>query len=421
MINCNICQLNLIDSKAGDTKTYQSLHMNSSFCSCRPAHISPTNDYEDTFRQIKPKSKLVLHFDVNETILIGDDAGGDTVHDCLNKIIAKCAYVKVDNVPELTTKLTLKVTQDLEPTLWCNGQPIGSEQHERCSQLTSPLYIGWEWPKNCCPYYRTAFKRRSKSFVESDDGKVFSPIFEQLKSSMLQYSRDHGLPESHPFYKMVPSFFYTIVKLKELKIDYSIVIRTFGTDLNDVALAIEDFANGKHPLFPNFEDDKFRLNKESMFIGRYRRGLGEGESIYDLSQWDEKHKIVASGDDEVLEVIENAFVCGIQDDYEYWDEHSNSPSCGKPVWIHPPNSEREYHHLFFDDNIHNDPTDGIVAVRTRKSDGHTWVSLTGEEALNEHGRYMFRVPTIAVLLQNTWFLNSIAKAVQSQEQSLSPI
>ena len=35
--------------------------------------------YEDIFRQIKSKSKLVLHFDVNETILIGDDAGGDTV------------------------------------------------------------------------------------------------------------------------------------------------------------------------------------------------------------------------------------------------------------------------------------------------------------------------------------------------------
>jgi hypothetical protein len=66
--------------------------------------------------------------------------------------------------------------------------------------------------------------------------------------------------------------------------------------------------------------------------------------------------------------------------------------------------------------IHNDPTDGIVAVRTRKSDGHTWVSLSGEETLKEHGRYIFRVPTIAVLLQNEWFLNSIAKAVQSQEQ-----
>ena len=396
--------------------------MNSFFRFDDPSISSPISlIYEDTFRQIKPKSKLVLHFDVNETILIGDEAGGDTVHDCLNKIIAKCAYVRVDDASALTAKLTLKVTQDLEPTLWCDDQPIGSGNDDGCMKSAPPLHIGWEWPKDCCPYYRTAFKKRSKSFVKSADGKVFSSIFEKLTSCMLQYSPDHNLPESHPFYRMIPSFFFTIIKLNEFNLDYSIVLRTFGTDLSDVALAIDDFANGKHPLFPTFKDDKFCLKKENMFIGRYRRGLGEGESIYDLSQWDEKHKIVASGDDEVLEVIENLFVCGIQDDYDFWDEHSNSPSCGKPVWIHPPNSEREYHHLFFDDNIHNDPTDSIVAVRTRKSDGHTWVSLTGEETLREHGRYLFRVPTIAVLLQYEWFLNSIAKAVQSQEQRSSKI
>jgi hypothetical protein len=37
--------------------------------------------------------KLVLHFDVNETILLVDEAGGDTFEDCLNKIICKTALV----------------------------------------------------------------------------------------------------------------------------------------------------------------------------------------------------------------------------------------------------------------------------------------------------------------------------------------
>ena len=36
--------------------------------------------------------KLVLHFDINETILIGDDAGGDTVEDCLNKVRKAAMY-----------------------------------------------------------------------------------------------------------------------------------------------------------------------------------------------------------------------------------------------------------------------------------------------------------------------------------------
>ena len=40
---------------------------------------------------------LFLHFDINETILIGDPAGGDTVTECLNKIIAKSAFVRTDD------------------------------------------------------------------------------------------------------------------------------------------------------------------------------------------------------------------------------------------------------------------------------------------------------------------------------------
>ena len=37
----------------------------------------------------KTLPKLVLHFDVNETILLVDDAGGDTFENCLNKTICK--------------------------------------------------------------------------------------------------------------------------------------------------------------------------------------------------------------------------------------------------------------------------------------------------------------------------------------------
>jgi len=35
---------------------------------------------------------LVLHFDINETILLGDDAGGDSRIDSLNKMLAKSAF-----------------------------------------------------------------------------------------------------------------------------------------------------------------------------------------------------------------------------------------------------------------------------------------------------------------------------------------
>ena len=37
---------------------------------------------------------LCLHFDVNETIVLGDDAGGDSYEDSLHKILAKVAFVR---------------------------------------------------------------------------------------------------------------------------------------------------------------------------------------------------------------------------------------------------------------------------------------------------------------------------------------
>ena len=42
--------------------------------------------------------RLVLHFDVNETVMVGDPAGGDTFEESLNKIVAKSAVVR--RVPE---------------------------------------------------------------------------------------------------------------------------------------------------------------------------------------------------------------------------------------------------------------------------------------------------------------------------------
>ena len=36
--------------------------------------------------------RLVLHFDVNETIMVADPAGGDSFEDVLNKMLAKTAF-----------------------------------------------------------------------------------------------------------------------------------------------------------------------------------------------------------------------------------------------------------------------------------------------------------------------------------------
>ena len=68
---------------------------------------------------------LVLHFDINETILVGDEAGGDTREDCLNKMICKSAFVLIDDGQEVEgdegqpsmSRRALAHTNKLVPTL----------------------------------------------------------------------------------------------------------------------------------------------------------------------------------------------------------------------------------------------------------------------------------------------------------------
>jgi len=91
--------------------------------------------------------------------------------------------------------------------------------------------------------------------------------------------------------------------------------------------------------------------------------------------------------------------------------NTNAPIAGKPVWIHAANKignggSSRLHHLFFDDNIHNDANDSIVAVRSRKC-GH-WRSLSGQETIEMQSKYVVRVPTVAAILQQDWFLQQIA-------------
>ena len=107
---------------------------------------------------MEEQRRLVLHFDVNETIVIEDIAGGDTCEDCLNKILAKNALVR----------------RSPSSMLWWDGTeiiPHGPPFSAREGMMVTPppLFPEWEWPLGCEPYYKVC-KSKSKSFT-THDGK----------------------------------------------------------------------------------------------------------------------------------------------------------------------------------------------------------------------------------------------------------
>lgn len=334
---------------------------------------------------------LILHIDINETILVGDEAGGDTREESLNKILAKSAFVRL---PENQNGIPLK---EVIPTLWWDGTEIGGNENKT---EPPPLYTGWNWPPNCVPYYRTAFKKRRKDFVNSD-GRCYKPLYDKMQE-ILSFE-DETLPNvlSH----MLPAIFHTLVVLSNRKEPFRLVLRSFGSDVKEVAEAISLFAQGKHPDYPDFKNEALVATSEDLVQGRWSSNDND-ETIFQLLKDD---CVVASGDDQVLDWIQERTICGIHDDYLFWSQNDWEPWAGKPVWV--PSRNKRQHHLLFDDNIHNLENDSIASVRMQSNDnGKLFLTLSGSEILQMQGLHLIRVPTIEPILNRDWFLEQIDQA-----------
>jgi hypothetical protein len=463
-----------------------------------------TEDYDSNRKKkqiiYRRKTHLFLHFDINETILLGDDAGGDTRDESIQKMIAKSAFVRMPLLESSTVKdsdsgdeTAWERTQEMEPTHWWDGQPIvesaadtnivegGEEEGSNDStstrrQLPQPqppkLYTGWDWPPGCCPYYRTKYKKYSKDFVfggqqqqqqkrSPGHGHIYKPVLTACEDALLSSRNADGDDEDKKPDHILPAFYRTLQYLAEedeVNNDYdeqeverkiTIVFRTFGSDLDEISRVVTEFAQGRHPDYPNVNCPQLSFPPGNLYQGRWRDmdGTISGsidettKAVYQLWTRDEK-QLVASGDAEILEFLKQQKHCiGIRDDYQYWKKYNYDPTAGKPVWVprydddcHPFDDNRSHascyydHHLLFDDNIHNLPHDGIACVRQQQGDG-SYVSVAGsimhKAEQGFQGIHMIRVPTIEPVLNPNWYIQQINmarnrfqhKLLQSDSQS----
>lgn len=208
---------------------------------------------------------------------------------------------------------------------------------------------------------------------------------------------------------MLPAVFHTLVVLTKRRQPFRLVLRSFGSDIAEVAEAISVFAQGKHPDYPEFYNKSLIVKRGDLVRGRWKEESENGKTTFQL--WND-NEVVASGDDEVLNWIEERTVCGIRDDYEYWSKHNCEPWAGKPVWVPASNCKerKRQHHLLFDDNIHNLQHDSIASVRLQSKEGEAFRTLSGKEIQQLQGLHLIRVPTIEPIFNQDWFLEQIDMA-----------
>lgn len=376
-------------------------------------------------QRVRIPTHLILHLDINETILLGDDAGGDSRHDSVQKMLAKSAFCQLPsshdaaddkNSVTRTTSTAISTaweeTEQTYPTHWWDGQEMGRE-----TSPLPPLYTGWEWPPGCCPYYRTGYKKLSKRFVDEHHGRIYKPVLQACEEALAQnHSNNHILPA---FYRTLEGLISN-VKTKKDDSSFQIVFRTFGSDIEDMAQVVTEFAQGKHPDYPHVRYPELELPKEHLYQGRWKaiddkRGSKENPNGYIYELWNaDETTLVASGDAEILQLLSQHSICGIRDDYRFWKQNGWDPTAGKPVWVpsYEHNNDRPYdHHLFFDDNIHNLEHDGIACVRRQITNDGPYTTLHGASMHQEsQGVHLIRVPTIEPVLDPNWYLEQIHQA-----------
>jgi hypothetical protein len=228
--------------------------------------------------------------------------------------------------------------------------------------------------------------------------------------------------------KIFPSFWRALRELSLQGREFSVVLRTFGTDVEDVRAAINDFAAGQHPL-SYAGADELQLPASRVWRGRYRPGgtyaIERSRETLELGRAAASTSAPATRSRKVVLVDEQAVVdqlelrsvprgvAAVTDDYAWWRDHGYHPSAGKPLWLERsaarPEGVSPCHHIFFDDNIHCSAVDSIVAVRMRSERGGQFQPLGGAETLAHVGTHLVRVQTADAILDDEYFLKRIAE------------
>ncbi|KAG7339031.1 hypothetical protein IV203_022679 [Nitzschia inconspicua] len=387
--------------------------------------------------------------------------------------------------PTSSSSTTTTMFPPSPPPSSSSPPPSSSSPPPSSSSSPPPLYTGWKWPINCCPYYRTAYKPNAQRFVQHHP--IYRPLLQKCEESLSKSITNH---QDH----ILPAFYETLQYLiqqnqQQQNQPFTIIFRTFGSDLEEMANVVSNFAQGKHPQYAHIQYPPLILPTTQLYQGRWKTKSTstrtkhnvdnnndddddddtqqQGEELqYELWSYPNEDVLIASGDEEILQLLQSKTIVGIRDDYPHWKQHKYHPTAGKPIWVplytnnnsnnnnkinnnndinsNKTASEPYYypHHILFDDNIHNLPNDGIACVRQQQQQqqqqqqpkeqqsqqilsnsqetncNHDVVYNTATDCTLYHGIHLIRVPTIEPVLNPKWFIQQIGSAQQKLQRQL---
>uniref|UniRef100_A0A8C6WHF1 Si:dkey-32e6.3 n=1 Tax=Neogobius melanostomus TaxID=47308 RepID=A0A8C6WHF1_9GOBI len=247
---------------------------------------------------VSSRRRLVLHIDLNNTVLVSDSVTGLGTEAALDGFLPGVTWGRVHK-----------------------GQ--------------------WEW-LNAVSYFSQF--GRTAAFTSSSTGRP--SLCPQPDTDLSVRGEDGRL-----YHWLLPSFFQLLIDLTSEGVDFAVVFRTFGTDLPRVLRAVSRVLREGHPLFHKLPQ---------MFVDETPGKIRCSQKGVVLSRGPER--VTSAGDDgarRLYSCLSAAHgIQGFRDHFDWWAGHSFSLAGGKPLWIDP--FDPEVQHIFIDDNIRLSDQDTIV-------------------------------------------------------------
>ncbi|KAG5469462.1 hypothetical protein LSCM1_02683 [Leishmania martiniquensis] len=379
------------------------------------------------------KKRLVIHMDINKTIIQIDQAGGRTMDDVLNSNVAANTFGIVD-----------PTDNQWRPLYSAHDTPVAPPDSNGRHIISYDAYID---SVHCAPsgmqdlpraerdaIWKSVSDRRRqatrKFTLPGEVGESYAPLVD-LQRQYLQHSDG--------YYNIIPSFFHMINTLSELDLQFTLIFRTFGSDLSTVLQEWKSFVLGAHACKPSGPvlqrlkenyieplsgslfrqgDDIYVCHGPCVSLSSYLRSSFEEtdpakvlEHLHQVPGCKSASKTSFSGlKDHLVEYFARSQnVGGLVDYYPSWAQAAEHRTGGKvfPISQKDPN----YYFVFFDDNIFIGDEHSIVDIR--EVDGAK--SLVDVEV---EKKYCVPVNSFKAIVDKEYFVNELCECLKLQDNAL---
>ena len=263
------------------------------------------------------KTKIVLFFDINSTILADDKSSALTLEDALNIHLASTVWTK----PEGPARFNLRLFEG----------PTGS------SSSMNTVISGYKHYKREMP---ADHKQYLKTFSATAEGREHAYFYRRLLQAL----------QSRPPMSIFDSFFAVLAWLRDVAAaregyEWCVCLRTYGDDLPLLLQRVRDFAQGTFPVADTHVALLLSKGGPSLKVD----GTTTLTAEQDVVDW----------------IYSKEGVIGVQDDYFYWRDNGFSTEAGKPVWVPCSTADTRIVPLFFDDNYRFGSDNSILDVRVQ--------------------------------------------------------